>query len=346
MVQAGLLAVMALLAAAEPPVEPRRPGQDSFITRAVFAEGRLWMRSDAGVLFSIAPEEAQVREERLPAPVLDLCARNGHLLAVTWSAKKWNVLRHEGSRWFPEAAFDAPDHLIGIDCSPEALTLVAATRVLVAKRGAKARVIRLSESLRSGLVQRLGGLTAPTNIFIDGQDLYVGFNQGEWGGGLLRARLTDGRVSLIDRPSGDLCGGVLNAMCDPVQAIAPLPWKPGCVVAAVGLVHFRPRGSLVEVCGEQVRALLPRQVPVEGTNSKSSVAFFGVTATGNTLVAVGLDGLYRVSERGVEREPLPTFKDVGGIRVSFDARGLALVMTDVNARKSVSGSVPMLVPMP
>ena len=44
------------------------------------------------------------------------------------------------------------------------------------------------------------------------------------------------------------------------------------------------------------------------------VAFFGVARSGAELLAAGVDGLYRVSAQGAEREPLPAFRGVGGIR--------------------------------
>jgi hypothetical protein len=113
-------------------------------------------------------------------------------------------------------------------------------------------------------------------------------------------------------------------------------------VAAVGLVHRSAQGGLAELCGDRGRPLLVRPYPED--SATSSVPFFGLMAKGGLLVAVGLDGLYRVSERGVERDPLPAFKDVGGITVSFEAAELALVMTGVNARKALSGLVPMLAP--
>jgi hypothetical protein len=73
-----------LLAASDKaPVDPRRPGQDSSLTRAVFAEGRIWMRSDAGMVFSVSPDESERRTESLPEAVLDLCARNAHVAALT-----------------------------------------------------------------------------------------------------------------------------------------------------------------------------------------------------------------------------------------------------------------------
>jgi len=44
----ALLTVMGLWPAAAAAVQPERQGQESFLTRAVYAEGSLWVLSDAG----------------------------------------------------------------------------------------------------------------------------------------------------------------------------------------------------------------------------------------------------------------------------------------------------------
>ena len=76
----------------------------------------------------------------------------------------------------------------------------------------------------------------------------------------------------------------------------------------------------------------------------STVAFFGLIAEGDHLQAIGLDGLYRIEKNGTAKiTPLPAFKNIGGIRVSFALPHLILVLTDVNERHSVSGNVPIMV---
>jgi hypothetical protein len=67
------------------------------------------------------------------------------------------------------------------------------------------------------------------------------------------------------------------------------------------------------------------------------------------VLAVGLDGLYRLSEDGAALlTPLPKFENVGNIRgnirVSFAIPDVVLLLTEANERHSISGSVPMLVP--
>src|SRR5262245_48804719 len=52
--------------------EPRRPGQETFISRAVFADGQLWLLSDAGDLWSIVEGKDEAVTIGLPEPALDL----------------------------------------------------------------------------------------------------------------------------------------------------------------------------------------------------------------------------------------------------------------------------------
>jgi len=197
----------------------------------------------------------------------------------------------------------------------------------------------------------------PTSIF-------VGFNGGEWGGGLQRIDRNTGEVVSIERnESGELCGGPLNAACDPVNGITTLPWNPSCVAVTAGLVHFAPSGRIVEICGDVVRRLFVKAHPLpqwlkrnaappsdqdrdrQGREPFPSVAFFGLAHEGDTLLAVGIDGIYRIEANGTAKSaPLPTFKRVGEFSVSFDLPDVVLVLTDVNQRRSISGSVPMLVP--
>lgn len=62
--------------------EPERPGQEAFIKRAVFAQQRLWLLSDAGVLSSVLDRGDKRNVDHLPEPVLDLCVQNGDPLVV------------------------------------------------------------------------------------------------------------------------------------------------------------------------------------------------------------------------------------------------------------------------
>lgn len=330
-------------------IEPTRPGQENMLTRAVFADGRLWMRSDAGAVFSVAESETAKRSESLPEPALDLCVRNGHVAVLTCGSKPgvWSLLRRGWDEWVVETTFKtAGDSFVGLDCGSSSTAVVTSRRLLVERNGTVTSV-ELSRIVPPGLV---------ASMLATDDQVFIGLNRGEWGGGLWRLDARTGAVAAVERNvSGKLCGGPLNALCDPVNGIAPSPWKPGCVVAAIGLVHFRPHGRLVEVCGASVRRLFheaygdqPRRPPLDPVldpdEPSSSVAFFGVIRAGDALVAAGMDALYVVDAHGARRQPTqPEFRDVGGIRVSFTVPGAVLVLSQISRRASVSGNAPMLV---
>ncbi len=77
----------------------------------------------------------------------------------------------------------------------------------------------------------------------------------------------------------------------------------------------------------------------------STVAFFGLTRRADKLWAVGTDGLYQIGSDGAAQSaPLPKFKQIGGLSVSFDLPDIVLLLTNINQRRALSGSVPILVP--
>jgi hypothetical protein len=327
-------------------VEPQRPGQESFLTRAAFADGRLWILSDAGNLSSVTEGQDVRLPEALPETVLDLCVHDGHPAAITAATdgSMWTLRQRSHEAWSIAAAIQTDgDGLLGMDCAEGRITLLTSRR-LIDIDGGRQNAVWLSGELSRGRI---------TSTFGTSGEFFVGFNAGEWGGGLRRIDRRNGKITIVERnTSGELCGGPLNTACDPVNGIAAEPWKPNCIVAAVGLVHLTPHGRLVEVCGDQVQRLYFRPHGENRIASRdksdepfSTVAFFGLARDGDTLLAAGIDGLHEIGPGGIVRIiPLPPFKEVGGVRVSFDVPKFVLVLTNVNQRRSISGAVPLLVP--
>jgi hypothetical protein len=332
-------------------VQPRVEEREHDILRALFADGRLWLLTDSGALSSIPDRGEERRAEALPEPAHEFCLQESSLLVLTAPMKKaeqWTIRRRAGSAWTALGAVRTQgDGLVAMLCEPKKVTLLTSRR-LVEWDGSRERSIPLAWERPSALV---------TSVHATQDALFVGFNAGEWGGGLRRIDRATGKIVTLERnASGRLCGGPLNTECDPVHAIADEPWKPGCVVAAIGLVHMRATGRLTEICGNAIERLYFKPFeedgwskPVAGPSGDdergSSVAFFGLVRSGDALVAAGIDGLYKLSGKGaVEVTPLPAFKKIGGVGVSFDRPDVILVLTTINQHASVSGAVPMLVP--
>jgi hypothetical protein len=225
--------------------------------------------------------------------------------------------------------------------------ILLTSRRLIEIDGSRIHAVPLSASLSQRSVK--------TAIHMNGGKLYVGLDAGEWGGGLRQIDRATGKVTTVERvEGGGACGRPLDSKCDPVNAVATIPWKRDCVAAAVGLIHFFSSGRIVSICGGRVGLMFaqPRN-PYQPDRAKAaeaadggfgSVAFFGLTASGNRLIAAGDDGLYRIGPDGrATHQPWPLFKDVDGVLVSFALPDLILVMTEVNRRVSVSGISPLLV---
>ncbi|HLK92820.1 MAG TPA: hypothetical protein VKZ18_23205 [Polyangia bacterium] len=335
-------------------LEPAPPRQEAFLKRAVYAEGRLWLLSDSGQLSSLAEHDAHRAAEALPGAVADVCRRADAVVALTCAGAGCGTLTIRGRRggsWIDEGsvALAPREELLSMTCGDDAVLLLTDRR-LVERSKAGSRAVSLSGDL---------GPVMTASTYVDGPDLLVGINAGEWGGGLRRIDRRSGKVSLVARnAAGGICDGPLNAGCDPVNAVVADPWRPACVVAAIGLVHFMSHGRLVEVCGDRVTSLYYKpygdQPPRDAEDDRkaaagdleppSTVAFFGLVRAGGALWAAGIDGLYRF-DKGTRPKlvPLPAFAVIDGIRVSFQVPGLALVITEINRRKSMGGGAPMLV---
>jgi hypothetical protein len=339
----GLVALMSTRAVA---LEPERPGQEAFLTRAVFAQGRVWLLSDAGTLSSVIEGQAGRVVEALPEKIAGLCVLDGRPLVVTLGidGSAWTLRQRTGSAWTVMTTIPSEgDGLFAVECASGEVTLLS-TRRLIGFTGKAQRAVALSGKLNQGRI---------TSIYGTSDQVFVGINAGEWGGGLRRIDRRSGAIAVVERNAkGELCGGPLSTECDPVNGIAALPWKPDCIAVAVGLVHFLPSGRVVGICGDEVELLYESsfrddRLPLRSGDGEryGKVAFFGLSRQGDDLWAAGIDGIHVISAGGVSRTiPLPDFRDFDGIRISFDVPQVILVLTNVNQRQSVSGAVPIFVP--
>ncbi|HEY5721654.1 MAG TPA: hypothetical protein VIT45_04980 [Allosphingosinicella sp.] len=315
-------------------------GEDTFITRAAFAQGRLWILTYSGRLFSIGEHDHQSRLEKMDGEVRDFCVRDGRIMAAVGPRRgrgTWIIRGRANAGWAKLAAVPARrEGLIGLSC--EAGTMILTTHRLIDVSTRTARSLDLSDVLLPP--QILAAFHA------DRGHLVVGFNRGEWGGGLRRIDRLSGEIEVIHDADGG-CSGLLDVNCHPVHSIQRVPWKPACLIAAVGLVHFFPNGRLVEVCGKRIRLHYSRPVEIgaeeAGEAARGSEAFFGLVKSGESLWAAGTEGLYKLGDGRVETVPMPKFRRLDQFWVSFDIPELIVLVTRVNARASVSGGAPMLV---
>jgi len=334
--------------AAEAADDNAPPAPERMASRAIFAGGRLYLVAGNRRLLSLAEGESSLTSHDLGEPVLDACVQGGEPLVLTGAtqgATAWTLRRLRAGQWQAERTIAREnDEPVALACSAEGAFLLTSGRFLDLTQ-ARAKILQL----RGGLIQAL--VTAA--VHVTPQAVFVGLNAGEWGGGLRRIDRRSGQIETIERnATAELCDGPLNTACDPVQGLAPIPWRPNCVAAAIGLIHMLAHGRLTAVCPDRVEQLYaategeledPERAREAARGGYGSIAFFGIAATGDDLLAVGHNGLHRLAADGsATHVPLPRFTRVDDLLVSFALPDVVLVVTGINGRASMSGAVPIM----
>ncbi len=328
------------------------------IAEGISFDGRLWLRGlnatqddSGGGLVSLSLD-GRTREVHFERGVLDIERSDDQFWVLRQFPSKvhefvvsvWRDGSFEDLNRFELSDKDMPVVLIGSGGVP---TVLSKRTIHVLDRDNHTwRVIALNGQLRSGM-------EASAASPIDGGSIYVGFNVGEWGGGLQRVDLHTGAVTNIERRDTKRpCAGPLNSDCDPVTGVIPDMQNKDCVFASVGLVHMGfSHGRILRVCGQIVTIVSAlRQQTSRGDNDEwgGEEAFYGLSpAAEGGFWAITWRGLYRFGDGGdMEREyPLPKVKQVSGIYLSRELPGAIVVRTDVNWAVSTSGYTPLVVPL-
>jgi len=324
------------------------------IAKGVVLQGRLWLRGTmisrddpTGGLISlgVADESRQVHFNR---GVVDIEKCGNELWVLrSVSVKKrglvvsvWRKGAFEDVAEFEAPSKDEPIALLNSKGTP--IVLSQRTIRIFSNDGASVRLIELKGELRSGV-------QVSTAIPNGSGSVYVGFNSGEWGGGLQRVDLKTGAVTNVERrDTKQLCEGPLNSDCDPVTGVIPDSRDGDCVLVSVGLVHmFTSEGRILRVCGEDVATISEKSVTGGGDKRKMTEAFYGLVPTKEGgFWAITYRALYRFgADCKIEREySLPALKSVSGVYLSRDLPGAIIVRTDVNWAVSTSGYTPLVVP--
>lgn len=324
------------------------------IAGGVVFEGKLWLRgishkdSSGGLVsLSLADESRQVHFER---GVRDV-EKAGHELWVMrrpsldareFVVSVWRKDRFEDLAKFTSSEKDEPIALVNSASGPMVLC-VQTIRILSADKQAWHQ-IKLKGKLRGGFQWTLA---SP----LSGDSVYVGFNTGEWGGGLQRVDLRTGVVTNIERrDTKELCEGPLNSDCDPVTGVIPDSKNKDCILAAVGLSHMLSHGRILRICTKNVTLVFEKSETLEINGNKVRVteAFFGLVPNGDGgFWGITSKAVYRFGADGTKKEhyALPKLKPVSGIYLSRELPGVIVVRTDANWAVSVSGYTPLVIPL-
>lgn len=169
------------------------------------------------------------------------------------------------------------------------------------------------------------------------QTLYVGYDYGEFGGGLRQIDLTNGQVTNIDDSQPDqLCSGLINSRCDPVVGLIEAPDGSDCILTGIALRHLgMERGRVVSACGQSLAFVYARDLwtPIASVwrllgGEGDTWAFNDLVAAPNGWVATGSNRYARASysenatRPKVKTSSYPRLKSLGGLKVSKEIDGI------------------------
>ena len=126
------------------------------------------------------------------------------------------------------------------------------------------RVLTWSSTTRSWRFVRLSRVLTkkrPTGLAVTGSArfAYLGIYQGEFGGGLWRLDIAEGRVEPADAclDASVPCHHALNNRRNPITAVVPDSEHPDCVLATVAIVTFG-KGRVLRVCSDRSEVVFER----------------------------------------------------------------------------------------
>jgi len=286
----------------------RDPDLGQALIEGVGTAQHLWIRGASGkvVRFDRATGERFVAAE----DVVDILADGTHLWALIALTDNESVVRDLRQ---PEVAQrrvsfqGSPVALFSTGAGPGVLTTT--TVLLPAATGWSLRPT-------AGALDRRAHVSALT-----GGTLFVGYNRGEWGGGLRRIDVSTGTVSFVREPGNALCEGRLNPECRPVVGIVPDPLQPECILVGASLAHLSARkGEVLGVCGDTITSVFEDPLPVIPNSIVSRPGqtwpFDSLVAIDEGWLAVGQDRFARSIRGVVAMGDVPVLQAWAGLRIS------------------------------
>ncbi|RYE94885.1 MAG: hypothetical protein EOO75_00780 [Myxococcales bacterium] len=314
--------------------------------------GRLWVSTTRGDVWAIDEDSGKAQGWQFEAPATAMTrTRDGRLLVVTSApeARRGSLWEFRGRGWSRLRSWLREDGSRPMALTEEEgqLVIVENRRVRLIAPDGHAREVALGEPLRGG---------HHVSAALAGGQVYVGLDQGEFGGGLWRIDLAtgerrelhgDGLPSAEAQKDPRLSGGG-----SPVTAVVAERDRPGCVLASVGMSHMGlSHGGLFRACGDAIERVW--SAPLSHCDAsdpfalceQSEAAVWDVIALPGGFWASTSNGIVRRDQGQPDRWWTSVESERrGGVLQSSSVPGLRLIWSDAHAAVSVGVYGALLVP--
>ena len=185
----------------------------------------------------------------------------------------------------------------------------------------------------------------------NGGSVYIGYNMGEFGGGVQALDVEIGAVTDVTHPESEYIvfgGKSRQNRFSTITSLLPHPEEYDCILASTGLVHFLSWGGIWKICGSAVSLTYEKRTEQKFRNLTLELIepFFGlIEAADSGYWALSASAVYHFEGRQSEKYDLEDCRLVAGVCVSDAIPGMLVVKTDINNSVSLSGYTPLIVPL-
>ncbi len=290
------------------------PDLGGAIIEGVATRDSLWLRGASGNVVRI---DRKSGERSISATdVSDVLADGPHLWALIAPNAGVAVVRDLRDTTRPERRVRFEGSPVGLFATPYGPGLLTTAMVFVPtdERWDRRRLAAMLEP--GGHVSSLTGST-----------LFVGYNKGEWGGGLRRLDVATGTIAIVTETGDGICGGRLNPACDPVVGIVPDVEGSDCSLVGSSLAHLGlRRGEILRVCEDRIDLVFAESLSgVPGPTDGQTWPFDSLVETRDGWVAVGQDRFARASGEAVAMGDVPDLWPWAGLQISDPLDGVIFV---------------------
>ena len=175
-----------------------------------------------------------------------------------------------------------------------------------------------------------GSLGVPSGVSPLTRDtLLVGYNHGEWGGGLRRIDVGTGALSIV-KQTGEPCTAALDPECAPIVGIIADPENAACALIGTSLSHLSiRRGEVFRICDDDITMAFRDPLPVEPLSIVNrpgqSWPFDSLIPATDGWVAVSQNRFARSRMGTVKIADVPALHAWSGLQISEENDGFIFI---------------------
>jgi len=293
------------------------PDLGGAIIEGVATQDSLWLR---GASKNVVRFDRRSGERSVAATeVLDVLADGPHLWALVTLNANESVVRDLRDTAVPDRRVYFEGSPVALFATPNGPGVLTTTKALLPS-GERWDRRRLAALLEPGA--HVSALT--------GNTLFVGYNRGEWGGGLRRLDASTGTISIVKDPSDRTCGGRLDPECAPIVGIIPDVERSGCVLVGSSLAHLSTRyGEILRVCENRIALVFADPLPISPNSmigrAGQTWPFDSLVETNDGWAAVGQDRFARTRGNAITMGDIPALRSWAGLQISDPLDGVIFV---------------------